>query len=147
MIDHTPINFHNDRLTEIQSILNKLEPHEHADGINECAICDQGLDEAILLELRKTLVLREIRSRKPLEGETVCPPAPQEQEKWEIARKFAKRIKWEQSHSVHPGGYDVNLVANIVAAIEESWSVYNASIERLSAPPLSATTQAEGGEQ
>lgn len=53
MINHTNIEFHDDRLKEIKDILDKLAPHEHADGMNECHICDQGLDEAILIELRK----------------------------------------------------------------------------------------------
>lgn len=53
MINHTSLDFRNDRLKEIQSILKKLAPHEHTDGVNECHICDQSLDEAILLELRK----------------------------------------------------------------------------------------------
>lgn len=53
MINHTSIDFHNDRLKEIQAILDKLAPHEHGDGMNECHICDQELDEAILIELRK----------------------------------------------------------------------------------------------
>lgn len=59
MIDHTSIEFHNDRLKEIQSILDKLAPHEHGDGMNECHICDQELDEAILIELRKILERKE----------------------------------------------------------------------------------------
>lgn len=53
MINHTSIDFRNDRLVEIQAILDRLAPHEHTDGMNECAICDQQLDEAILIELRK----------------------------------------------------------------------------------------------
>lgn len=38
----------------------------------------------------------------------------------DIARKFAKRIKWEQSHSIHDGGFDDNLFTNILGAIQES---------------------------
>lgn len=60
MIDHTDIPFHDSNLAEIKRVLDRLAPHEHPDGRNECAICDQGLDEAILVELRDSLALRGI---------------------------------------------------------------------------------------
>lgn len=60
MINHTDIPFHDSNLAEIKRVLDRLAPHEHPDGRNECAICDQGLDEAILVELRDSLALRGI---------------------------------------------------------------------------------------
>lgn len=59
MINHTKIQFHNDRLKEIHRILDKLRPHEHCDGMNECHICDQELDEAILIELKAYEALKK----------------------------------------------------------------------------------------
>jgi len=71
MINHTAIHFHNDRLKEIQAILDKLAPHEHGDGMNECHICDQPLDEAILLELRK-LVATPVPPSATTHGEPIA---------------------------------------------------------------------------
>lgn len=65
MINHTDISFHDDRLKEIQSILNKLAPHEHGDGMKECNICDQPLDDAILIELRKLVSVSDFSQTSP----------------------------------------------------------------------------------
>lgn len=72
MINHTEISFHDDRLKEIQTLLDKLAPHEHGDGMNECAICDQELDEAILIELRRAVELLEPNA--PQQGKAGLPP-------------------------------------------------------------------------
>jgi hypothetical protein len=63
MINHTDIPFRSDRLKAIRKILDKLSPHEHTDGMNECAICDQELDEAILIELRARCADSEDKKR------------------------------------------------------------------------------------
>jgi hypothetical protein len=58
VINHTNIPFHDERLKRIKALLEDLHPHQHTDGMNECAICDQELDEAILIELEKLIADR-----------------------------------------------------------------------------------------
>lgn len=87
MINHTSIDFRNDRLKKIQRLLSDLAPHEHADGINECAICDQGLDEAILIELRK--VPTPVRQE---EGELLIESLVNETERWIAANSCNRPV-------------------------------------------------------
>jgi hypothetical protein len=56
----TNIPFRDDRVKQIRTILSRLKPHQHCDGVNECSICDQGMDEAILEELLAYVQTRQI---------------------------------------------------------------------------------------
>lgn len=72
MPDRTDISFYNPRFAELQRLLKKLAPHEHTDGINECHICAQPLDEAILIELRRLVKLVSLSPPESKWIEFVC---------------------------------------------------------------------------
>ena len=41
---------------ELRKLINKLEPHEHYDGMNECRFCDESVLHA---------AIRLLKARKP----------------------------------------------------------------------------------
>ena len=54
MIGWVDVPFQEEVLKAIRAELERVEPHEHYEGMNECSVCDENIGDAILRCLRKS---------------------------------------------------------------------------------------------